>query len=80
MRSKKLVRSDYYSFAYNKTFRKTVVRRCSVNKLFLEISQTSQENTCARFSFLKKRLWHRCFPVNFAKFLRTSFLQNTLGG
>ena len=80
MRSKKLVRSDYYSFAYNKTFRKAVVRRCSVNKLFLEISQTSQENTCARFSFLKKRLWHRCFPVNFAKFLRTSFLQNTFGG
>ena len=25
----------------------------------------------------KKRLWHRCLPVNFAKFLRTSFLQNT---
>ena len=22
---------------------------------------------------LKKRLWHRCFPFNFAKFLRTSF-------
>ena len=22
-------------------------------------------------------LWHRCFPVNFAKFLRTSFLRNT---
>ena len=22
---------------------------------------------------LKKRLWHECFPVNFAKFLRTSF-------
>ena len=21
--------------------------------------------------FLKKRLWHRCFPVNFAKFLST---------
>ena len=27
----------------------------------------------------KKRPWHRCFPVNFAKFLRTSFLQNTSG-
>ena len=26
---------------------------------------------------IKKRLWHRCFPLNFAKFLRTSFLQNT---
>ena len=24
-------------------------------------------------TFLKKRLWHRCFPVNFAKFLRTPF-------
>ena len=29
---------------------------------------------------LKKRLWHRCFHVNFAKFLRTPFLQNTCGG
>ena len=29
-------------------------------------------------STFKKRLWHRCFPVNFAKFLRTFFfLQNT---
>ena len=28
---------------------------------------------------LKKKLWHRCFPVNFAKFLRTPFLQNTSG-
>ena len=27
-------------------------------------------------TLLKKRL-HRCFPVNFAKFLRTPFLQNT---
>ena len=24
-------------------------------------------------SLLKKRLWHRCFPVNFAEFLRTAF-------
>ena len=23
-------------------------------------------------TLLKKRLWHRCFPVNFAKFLRTT--------
>ena len=27
----------------------------------------------------KKRLWHRSFPVNFAKFLRTPFWQNTSG-
>ena len=29
-------------------------------------------------TLLKKRLWHRSFPVNFVKFLRTSFLQDTL--
>ena len=28
---------------------------------------------------LKKTLWHKCFPVNFAKFLSTLFLQNTSG-
>ena len=27
--------------------------------------------------FLKMRLCHRCFPVNFADFLRTPLLQNT---
>ena len=31
-------------------------------------------------TLLKKRLWHRCFPVNFERFLRTTFLQNTSGG
>ena len=31
-----------------------VVWRCSVEKVFLEISQNSQENTCARVSFLIK--------------------------
>ena len=32
-------------------------------------------------SLFKKscRLWHRSFPVNFVKFLRTPFLQNTSG-
>ena len=30
-------------------------------------------------TLLKKRLWHSCFPVNFAKFLRTPFLHNTSG-
>ena len=28
-------------------------------------------------NLLKKRPWYRCVPVNFAKFLRTRFLQNT---
>ena len=33
-----------------------VVRRCSVKKVFLVISQNSQKNTCARVSFLIKTL------------------------
>ena len=30
-------------------------------------------------TLLKKRLWHKCLPVNFAKFTRTPFLQNISG-
>ena len=53
--------------------------RSSHPEVFLEILQNSQENTCARVSFLiklgkKKRLWHRYFHVSFAKFLRAAFL------
>ena len=33
----------------------TVIQRYSVKKVFLEISQNSQENTCARVSFLIKK-------------------------
>ena len=41
--------------------------------MFSEISQNSHEHTCARGSFLKKSLWHRCFPMNFAKLSKTPF-------
>ena len=61
-----------------------VPKRCSVKKVFLEILQNSQENTCGRVSFLNKvagevfscEFW--CFPVNSAKFLRTPFLTEHL--
>ena len=36
--------------------------------MFLKISQNCR---CQPVTLLKKRLWHKCFPVNFAKFLRT---------
>ena len=29
-------------------------------------------------NFIKKRLWDRCFPMNFAKFLKTPFLTEHL--
>ena len=43
--------------------REAVVQRCSVNKV-LDLRPAT---------LLKKRLWHRCFPVNFVKFLRAPF-------
>ena len=57
--------------------------------MFLKISQNSQENSCARGSFLiklqaeacnllKKGLWHRCFLVNFVNFLKHIFCRTPL--
>ena len=40
-------------------------------KVFFKISQNSQENTGV--------FWHRYFPVNFTKFIRTPLLQNSFG-
>ena len=46
----------YYYVTYTE---EAVVRKYSAKNAFLEISQNSQENTCATatVSFLKKRLW-----------------------
>ena len=61
-----------------------------MKKVFLKTSQNSQEITCVRVSFLiklqargpaillEKRLWHRRFPMNFVKLLRTPFLRAPL--
>ena len=44
-----------------------------------EISMSHQPSMlCLRPATLsKKRLWYSCFHVNFSKFLRTRFLQNS---
>ena len=49
-----------------------------LEKVVLEISQNSQENTCAIVSFLIKILLYSCFPVNFAKFLKQLFYRTPL--
>ena len=41
-------------FQYNTKGTEVVFRRCSIKKVSLEISQNSQENTCARVYFLIK--------------------------
>ena len=77
-----------YSLCFRSSYR--INRVALWKKVFLKISQNSQENTCVRVSFLiklqalacnyiKKKDWHRCFLSYFARLLREPFLQNTPG-
>ena len=38
----------------------------------------TRKQLCQSPFFIKKSLWYRCFPVNFAEFLRTPFLMEHL--
>ena len=62
-------------------------QRCSVRKGVLKnFANSTEEQLCWRLSlrrcrpsackFFKKRLQHKCFPVKFAKLLRTPFFKN----
>ena len=63
---------------------------CSVKKGVLRyFAKFTGKHLCQRLFFnkvaglrpatlLKKSLWHRCFPMNFAKFLRTPFYRTPL--
>ena len=77
----------FQKYPENFTFQQFIILRSSLlffkKRCFQKFRKNSQENTCVRVSFLmklqasannlKKRLRHRCFPVNFATFLRTPF-------
>ena len=68
-----------------------VARRCSVRKGVLRnfAKKFTEKHLCQSLVFnkvagfrlptlLKKKLWHRYFPVNFVKFLRTRFFTEYL--
>ena len=67
-----------------------VVWRCSVKNVFWKFREIhTRKHLCQSLFFnkvaglrsatlFKKRLWHKCFPVNFAKFLRTFFFTEHL--
>ena len=70
-------------------FIEAVVQRCSLKKVFLEISQNSQENTCARASFLiklqalvahfiKKATQAQVFPCEFCEISQDTFFTEHL--
>ena len=44
----------FYKMKTDEQYLEAVVSRCSVKKVFFEISQNSKENTCASDSFLIK--------------------------
>ena len=65
-----------------------ILQRCSVKKVFLEILQNSQQNTCARVSFLitlqaevcnfiKKETLAQVFSCEFCKISKTTFSHGT---
>ena len=61
-------------------------RRCSVKKgVIKNFTKFTGKHLCQSLffnigvSFLNRRLWHRYFPVDFVKFLRAPFSQNTSG-
>ena len=55
------------------TIKRSSYWRCSLRKGVLRnFAKFTGKHLCSS-------LWHRCFPANFAKFLRTPFLQNPSG-
>ena len=53
------------SLAYDRLLHKQLLWGALLKKVFLEFQPST---------LLKKRLWYRCFPANFAKFLRTTLV------
>ena len=85
--------SSIYDGSFLGKYIRSSQRKYSVKKIFLEISQNSQENTCARVSFfnkvtdlrpqacnlVKKETLAQVFYCEFCEISKNTFLQNTSG-
>ena len=65
---------------FSKYFRAEWVKKHSREMSFFSVNTNDSLSRSSRPTLLKKRLCRRYFPVNFTKFLRTPFLQNTSSG
>ena len=72
------------STLYSEPCSEAAVQRCSVKRVFLEISQNSQENTCARVSFLiklkkfiKKETLAQVLSCEFCEISKNTFFHRT---
>ena len=54
-----------------------VTQRCSVEKVFLEILQNSQENTCARACNFIKKILTQVFSCEFCEISKDTFSYRT---
>ena len=67
-------KENYHIFSIVPVISEADYRRCSVKKVFLKISQNSQENTCARVSFLIKL---QAFSCEFCKIFKSNLFYRT---
>ena len=63
------------SISYYRSSRPEVFCKKGVLRNFAKLTG---KHLCQGLFFIKKRLWHRCFPINFVKFLRTPFFTERL--
>ena len=86
----------YKTFLQNETIRWITKRRSRREEFFKKgvlenFTKFTEKHFCWSLFFnkiaglrpkclLKKKLQHRCFPLNLVKFFRNSFLKNTSGG
>ena len=68
------------TFRFRSSHRRYSIRK-GAHKNFAKSTrkQLFQSLSIQLVTLSKKGLLHRCFPMNFAKFTRTPFLQNTSG-
>ena len=67
----------FYTMLIHKTKHDVKNIQVLLRSQFIETGSYKEKSTNSRATLLKKRLWHRCFPVNFVKFCEIE--QNTSG-
>ena len=72
--------SSYFLMNLFRSSHQRCSRRCSLRFCKIHKKTPVPESFFIKAcSFIKERLWHRCFLVNVAKFLRSPFLQKISG-
>ena len=67
----------FFKIGVFKNFTIFTEKRLCWNLFLIKLCQVADLKAC---NLIKKRLQHRCFPLNIDKFLKTAFLQNTSDG